>query len=64
MGVVICDEGDGFDTQIFKDRYIYDLQDFHGRGVVIVRNLVDSIYYNKKGNCVVVKKRLKEEIWI
>jgi len=62
MGVVICDEGDGFDTQIFKDRYIYDLQDFHGRGVVIVRNLVDSIYYNKKGNCVVVKKRLKEEI--
>jgi CheY-like chemotaxis protein/anti-sigma regulatory factor (Ser/Thr protein kinase) len=57
----ICDEGDGFDTIIFKNRYISE-EIFHGRGLAIAKKMVDSLYYNEKGNKVLIKKFFEEKI--
>jgi serine/threonine-protein kinase RsbW len=55
----ICDQGHGFDVakledctkdeNLFRDR---------GRGIYLIKNLMDEVKYNNKGNCVTMVKRL------
>jgi len=48
----ICDEGEGFDTQILATIF-RNSKKFNGRGVFVSRKNSMGIYYNSKGNCVV-----------
>jgi len=47
----ICDEGEGFDTQILAHIF-RNSQKYNGRGVFVSRKNSMGIYYNSKGNCV------------
>jgi hypothetical protein len=47
----ICDEGEGFDTQILA-KIFRNSKKFNGRGVFVSRKNSMGIYYNSKGNCV------------
>lgn len=57
--VKITDEGEGFDHQKMLSRSINQLDDNilgHGRGIALVKNYIDSIVYNEKGNSVHIIK--------
>jgi len=53
----ICDEGDGFDTQILSQIFRNSKQ-FNGRGVFVSRKNSMGIYYNSAGNCVLFLNRI------
>jgi len=53
----ICDEGDGFDTQILSQIF-RNSQKFNGRGVFVSRKNSMGIYYNSQGNCVLFLNKL------
>jgi hypothetical protein len=53
----ICDEGDGFDTQILAHIF-RNSKKFNGRGVFVSRKNSMGIYYNTKGNCVLFLTKL------
>jgi len=55
--VAVMDEGEGFDPSKIPDPTLPEnLIKDHGRGLYIVRNHVDTIQFNKKGNRVLVRK--------
>lgn len=62
---VIEDEGEGYNCNYVSDRCceissptdISELRE-NGRGILIVKNLCDTIRFNKKGNKVIVLKKL------
>ena len=56
----IEDEGEGFDTKIFK-KLIFDTNQVNGRGFKIAKKMVDSIYYSPKGNHVIIHKYIPKE---
>ncbi|HTZ18175.1 MAG TPA: response regulator [Dissulfurispiraceae bacterium] len=51
----VCDEGAGFDTIILRDT-IRNPEFVDGRGLKLVRSLVDEIYYNSVGNEAILLK--------
>jgi len=53
----ICDEGEGFDTQILAHIF-RNSKKFNGRGVFVSRKNSMGIYYNTKGNCVLFLTKL------
>jgi len=53
----ICDEGNGFDTQILSQIF-RNSKKFNGRGVFVSRKNSMGIYYNSKGNCVLFLNKL------
>jgi len=53
----ICDEGDGFDTQILS-LIFRNSKKFNGRGVFVSRKNSMGIYYNSKGNCVLFLNKI------
>ncbi|NLK68165.1 MAG: ATP-binding protein [Clostridiaceae bacterium] len=60
--ITIKDQGQGFDPYkvIEKEHdecHALTLSE-RGRGLLIVKNLCDDISFNKKGNCITVKKKL------
>ena len=56
----ITDEGEGFDVDKYlKNDQIYLSESLHGRGIFITKNAFDVIQYNKKGNIVVLIKKIK-----
>ncbi|MDF1881626.1 response regulator [Sulfurimonas sp. MAG313] len=57
----ICDEGEGFDTKIFK-KLIFDTSAVNGRGFKIAKKMVDAIYYSPKGNHVILHKYVPQAI--
>lgn len=60
---IVEDEGKGFEHKcIGKSESIMDICDLKecGRGVLIVKNLCDSVRFNSKGNKIVVLKRLDQ----
>lgn len=65
LTITIKDQGQGFDPQkvIEKDHDECNLLNLSecGRGLLIVKNLCDDISFNKKGNCITVKKKLALE---
>ena len=56
----IKDEGDGFDTQIFK-KLVFDQSSVNGRGFKIAKKMVDAIYYSPKGDHVILHKYIPKE---
>ena len=55
--VAVMDEGDGFNPSSIPDPTLPEnLIKDHGRGLYIVRNHVDEIHFNKKGNRVLIRK--------
>ncbi len=56
---MITDEGEGFDTAIFRDIF-YRANNFNGRGVFISKRSTNGIYYNAKGNTVFTIKKTRK----
>ncbi|GIX41824.1 MAG: hypothetical protein KatS3mg129_1557 [Leptospiraceae bacterium] len=55
----ITDEGKGFDVEKYlNDKNIHLSESLHGRGIFITKNAFDIVQYNKKGNVVVLVKKL------
>lgn len=57
----VTDEGDGFDHSTFLERaktdpYLAMLE--HGRGIIMTRNVFDTVTFNDKGNQVILTKRI------
>ncbi|MBX3722362.1 MAG: ATP-binding protein [Turneriella sp.] len=57
----VTDEGDGFDHTTFLERaksdpYLAMLE--HGRGIIMTRNVFDTVTFNEKGNQVILTKRI------
>ena len=58
--VEVRDSGDGFDTQALPDPTDpSNLFSPDGRGIFLMRRLVDDLEYNEKGNCVRLTVRRK-----
>lgn len=57
----IGDEGNGFDTEIFK-QLLFDHSSVNGRGFKIAKKIVDAIYYSKKGDHVIIHKYIPKEL--
>jgi len=53
----ICDEGEGFDTQMLS-RIFRNSKKFNGRGVFVSRKNSMGIYYNSQGNCVLFLNKI------
>ncbi len=53
----VLDEGEGFDPSLIPDPTLPEnLVRDHGRGIYIVRNYVDELKFNKRGNCATALK--------
>ena len=59
--MVIEDQGDGFDWQRVRRRPPDDSED-HGRGLVIMTAYFSSCGYNRKGNRLILEKKLSPVI--
>ncbi|MFN3603826.1 MAG: ATP-binding protein [Leptonema sp. (in: bacteria)] len=56
----ITDQGKGFDaTKYMNQKDVHLSGSLHGRGIFITKNAFDKVMYNKKGNCAVLIKYLK-----
>ena len=53
----IEDGGDGFDTKTLR-KLVISPQNFNGRGIMIIKKLLDRFYYNEKGNIITIRKFL------
>lgn len=54
--VTVADEGEGFDYSVLPDPTDPgNIENLHGRGVFIMKNLSDTIEFNKAGNEVRMK---------
>ncbi len=58
--IEIEDEGNGFDTNIMRNKFLKK-GSFSGCGLIMTSKMVDAFYYNDKGNKVVMKKIQKKE---
>jgi PAS domain-containing protein len=59
----VTDEGDGFDHRAFlgraaNDEYLAMLE--HGRGIIMTKNVFDSLVFNDKGNQVIMSKKIPQ----
>jgi serine/threonine-protein kinase RsbW len=55
----VCDQGDGFDPDAVPDPTLPDrVERPDGRGLFIIRNLVDEVRFNERGNtiCMVLRR--------
>jgi two-component system, sensor histidine kinase LadS len=57
----VTDEGEGFDHAKFLERansdpYLSMLE--HGRGIIMTRNVFDTVVYNEKGNQIILIKKI------
>lgn len=57
----VTDEGEGFDHTTFLERaksdpYLAMLE--HGRGIIMTRNVFDTVTFNEKGNQVILTKKI------
>lgn len=58
--IIIEDKGDGFNVNSLPDpTNMKNLYKENGRGVYIMRRLMDRVDYNEKGNCVTMEKKLE-----
>jgi CheY-like chemotaxis protein len=57
------DEGEGFNVQEIPDpRDPENLFKTSGRGVLLICNIMDEVYYNERGNCLTMVKRPEESL--
>lgn len=60
----ITDEGPGFDWQqyVTRDHQFKEINtESHGRGFLIIRHIVDEVYFNKMGNSITLVKYKKSQ---
>jgi len=59
LKITISDEGEGFKvSKYFKNLEVMGNKNLNGRGVVMVKEFSDGIYYNKQGNIVTIVKTI------
>jgi len=59
LTVQVCDQGDGFDPSVVPDPTEPNrLERDDGRGLFLIRNLVDEVRFNERGNtiCMVLRR--------
>lgn len=62
LEVTICDEGKGFDYNSIPDpRSRKNILKQGGRGLFLIRNLMDEVRFNDKGNQIKMIKFLRED---
>ena len=60
--VTITDEGEGFDYRHVPDPTLEEnLQELKGRGIFLIRRLMDEVEFNEKGNSITMVKFLNKE---
>jgi len=58
--IVLCDQGNGFDINKCDDPTKEEnLSKPCGRGVFLIKNLMDEVSYNRDDNCLHMIKRIK-----
>lgn len=61
LTIEVEDKGDGFDHRLIKDPTEGEgLTRNSGRGVYLIKKLMDGVSFNEKGNRIKMMKRLKE----
>ena len=61
LKVTISDQGQGFDYKNLPEPTLEEnLQELKGRGVYLIRRLMDEVFYNDAGNQINMIKNLKE----
>lgn len=61
--ITISDEGSGFDHRLIDSEEFYshdNLMKQHGKGLLIVKNYMDSVIFNDKGNTITLIKSIKK----
>jgi len=57
----ICDQGEGFDVHDLNDPTKEEhLAKTHGRGIFLIKNIMDEVRYDKENKCLHLTKRLKK----
>lgn len=63
--IIVEDEGEGFDYKYALGQEITELDhndpEETGRGILIVKNLCDRVFFNDKGNRITVFKRIRNK---
>jgi serine/threonine-protein kinase RsbW len=60
LKIAVQDQGKGFDVDRLKDPTMCDnIEAYSGRGVYLVKHLMDRLDYGPKGNTVEITKHLK-----
>lgn len=50
LDVYMYDSGDGFDVRAFHNKLGQEVSGYHGRGLLLVKNICDTLEFNEKGN--------------
>ena len=58
--IVVCDQGEGFDFKHCEDPTKKgNITKTHGRGIFLIKNLMDQIQYKRNGSCLHMIKKIK-----
>lgn len=57
--ISVKDQGDGFDVAAMPDSF--DLEKETGRGLLLIKNYMDKVVFNEKGNEITMIKKLKQK---
>jgi serine/threonine-protein kinase RsbW len=61
--IAVTDQGDGFDPAVLADPTAAEnICSSHGRGVFLMRRLVDEVEFNLGGRQVVLRKRIATQL--
>ena len=61
LKITVLDQGQGFDHENLPNPTLEEnLQELKGRGVYLIRRLMDEVIYNKAGNQITMMKNLKK----
>jgi anti-sigma regulatory factor (Ser/Thr protein kinase) len=53
----VTDPGLGFDVRELR-QLVVNPKSFNGRGIMIIKKLLDRFYYNEQGNSITLRKRI------
>ena len=61
LKIIITDRGEGFDYKNLPDPILEEnLQELKGRGIYLIRRLMDEVCFNDKGNQITMVKKIKK----
>ena len=50
LDVYVYDSGEGFDVKALQTKLKQEASGYHGRGLLLIQNICDSLEFNDKGN--------------